>query len=117
MKDFKKLLVWQKGMDMVIEVYNASYKFPDEEKYGLRSQVTRCAVSIPANISEGSAKTSPKEYKHYLEIALGSSFELETHILIVQRLGWLNEGVVENLLKMISDEQRMLTSFIDKLKA
>lgn len=117
MKDFKKLLIWQKGMDTVVEVYKASYKFPDEEKYGLRSQATRSAVSIPANIAEGSAKTSQKEYKYFLEVALGSSFELETHILIVQRLGWLKDDVIEGLLRMITEEQRMLSAFIAKVKA
>ena len=117
MRDFKKLMVWQKGMDIVEEIYNASDEFPSEEKYGMRSQATRCAVSIPANIAEGSAKSSKKEYKYFLEIALGSSFELETHILIAHRLKWLKEEVVHGLLKIITDEQRMLTSFIDKLKA
>lgn len=102
---------------MVEEIYKASYKFPDEEKYGLRSKATRSAVSIPANIAEGSAKSSQKEYKHFLEIALGSVFELETHILIVQRLGWLKGDVVEALLKMITEEQRMLSAFIGKIKA
>ncbi len=117
MKNFKKLLVWQKGMDIVEEIYKASEKFPEEEKYGMRSQATRCAVSIPANIAEGSAKSSKKEYKYFLEIALGSSFELETHVLIAQRLKWLKEDAVDKLLQLVTDEQRMLTSFIDKLKA
>lgn len=103
-------------MDAVVEVYKASHKFPSEEKYGLRSQVTRCAVSIPANIAEGSAKTSEKEYKYFLEIALGSAFELETHLLIVQRLGWLTNEIVDELLKMITEVQKMLTAFITKLK-
>ena len=110
-------MVWQKGMDIVEEIYKASDEFPLEEKYGMRSQATRCSVSIPANIAEGSAKSSKKEYKYFLEIALGSSFELETHVLIAQRLKWLKKEVVQRLLKEITDEQRMLTSFIDKLKA
>jgi four helix bundle protein len=117
MRDFKKLMVWRKGMDIVEEIYKASEEFPLEEKYGIRSQATRYAVSVPANIAEGSAKSSKKEYKYYLELALGSSFELETHILIAQRLRLLKEEVVQRLLKIITDEQRMLTSFIDKLKA
>lgn len=116
MRDFKKLLIWQKAMDVVTAVYKAVEKFPKEERYGLRSQVTRSAVSIAANIAEGSAKSSQKEYKYFTEIALGSSYELETHILIVEKLGWLPEEEVKEILGLIEEEQRMLSSFIDKLK-
>lgn len=116
MRDFKKLIIWQKAMDVVSAVYQAVEKFPKEERYGLRLQVTRCAVSIAANIAEGSAKSSQKEYKYYTEIALGSSYELETHMLIVERVGWLAEKEVRDILKLIEEEQRMLSSFIDKLK-
>jgi four helix bundle protein len=116
MRDFKKLLIWQKAMELVVAVYKSVEKFPKEEKYGLRSQVTRCAVSIAANIAEGSAKSSQKEYRYYSEIALGSSFELETHILIVEKLEWLLQKEIKELLKLVAEEQRMLSSFINKLK-
>jgi four helix bundle protein len=116
MKDFKRLLIWQKAMDVIGSVYKIIGKFPSEEKYGLRSQITRCAVSIAANIAEGSARSSQKEYKHYCKIALGSSYELETHVLIIEKLGWLLESEIKELLKLIEEEQRMLSSFIDKLK-
>jgi four helix bundle protein len=116
MRDFKKLIIWQKAMDVVSAVYQVVEKFPKEERYGLRSQVTRCAVSIAANIAEGSAKSSQKEYKYYTEIALGSSYELETHMLIVERVGWVGEKEVKDILKLIEEEQRMLSSFIDKIK-
>ena len=81
MRDFKKLLIWQKGMTIVDEVYTAATLLPSEERYGIRAQITRCA--IPTNIAEGSAKKSEKDYKRYTEIALGSAFELETHLLII----------------------------------
>lgn len=116
MRDFKKLIIWQKAMDVVSAVYQVVEKFSKEERYGLRSQVTRCAVSIAANIAEGSAKSSQKEYKYFTEIALGSSYELETHMLIVERIGWVGEKEVKDILKLIEEEQRMLSSFIDKLK-
>jgi four helix bundle protein len=116
MRDFKKLLIWQKAMEVVIATYKAVEKFPKEERYGLRSQVTRSAVSIAANIAEGSAKSSQKEYKYYTEVALGSSYELETHMLIVEKLGWLLAEEVKEILGLIEEEQRMLSSFIDKLK-
>jgi four helix bundle protein len=116
MRDFKKLLIWQKGMEVVSAVYKAVEEFPSEEKYGLRSQVTRCAVSIAANIAEGNAKNSEKEKKQYIERSLGSAFELETHMLIVEKLNWLEAKELKAILKLIEEEQKMLSSFIEKLK-
>ena len=102
-------------MAIVNEVY-ATVKFlPKEEMYGMRSQMTRSAVSIPTNIAEGSAKKSEKEYKYYAGIALGSAFELETHLLIVQQQRWFPEGEVEALLALTIEEQKMLTTFINRL--
>ena len=115
MRDFKKLLIWQKGMVIVNEVYKATVFLPTEEKYGLRSQLPRSAVSIPTNIAEGSAKKSQKEYKHFAETSLGSAFELETHLLIIQQQEWFSNDTVENLLALTIEEQRMLTSFINRL--
>ncbi len=115
MRDFKKLLIWQKAMEVVHRVYRAVEKFPQEERFGLRSQVTRSAVSIAANIAEGSAKNSEKEKKLYMERASGSSFELETHMLIVEKMNWLEEEEKNHVLKLIEEEQKMLSAFIDKL--
>jgi four helix bundle protein len=81
----------------------------------MRAQITRCAVSIPTNIAEGSAKKSEKDYKRYTEIALGSAFELETHLLIIQQQRWFPNDQVETLLALIVEEQKMLTAFITKL--
>ena len=114
MKDFKKLMIWQMGMDIVDKVYDMVPSLPSDEKYGIRSQLTRCAVSIPGNIAEGSAKTSEKDYKRYLEISLGSSFELKTHVLVVQRRNWIEEKLITDLLVMVNREQKMLQSFIKK---
>lgn len=115
MRDFKKLLIWKKGMAIVSEVYKAAVFLPDSEKYGVRSQTTRCAVSIPSNIAEGSAKKSQKEYRHFVEISLGSAFELETHLLIIQQQEWAPVDTIEALLLLTIEEQKMLTSFINKL--
>lgn len=115
MRDFKKLLIWKKGMVIVNEVYEATVFLPKEEKYGLRSQVTRSAVSIPTNIAEGSAKKSQREYKRFAEISLGSDFELETHLLMIQQQEWFPKDTVETLLALTIEEQRMLTSFINRL--
>jgi four helix bundle protein len=115
MRDFKKLLIWQKAMEIVEATYKMAESFPSEEKYGLRSQVTRCAVSIAANIAEGSSRQSQKEYKHFCEIALGSCFELETHCLIAMKLSIAKEDQVTGLLTMIDEEQKMLMAFIKTL--
>jgi four helix bundle protein len=115
MRDFKKLKIWQHGMRIVSSVYKVAKFFPAEEKYGMRSQTTRCAVSIPTNIAEGSAKKSQKEYQYYIETSLGSSFELETNLLIVQEQGWFPDEVISELLTMTIEEQRMLSAFIKRL--
>jgi four helix bundle protein len=80
----------------------------------MRSQMTRSAISIPSNIAEGSAKTSQKDYARYLEISLGSVFELETHSLVVQRRKWVDDKQMEELLGLIRREQQMLQSFLKK---
>ena len=116
MGDFKKLLIWQLGMEIVDKVYGMVPSLPSEERYGICSQITRSAVSIPANIAEGSAKTSQKDYLRFIEILLGSTFELETHLMIVQSRKWTTEAEISELLGMIDREQKMHSSFIDKLR-
>lgn len=112
MRDFKKLKIWQKAMQIAVEVYRIAKVFPAEEKFGMRSQVTRAAVSIASNIAEGSAKSSDKEYKQFCERALGSSYELETQMLLAAQLGWTK---TENIMEEIMQEQKMLMAFIDTL--
>ena len=116
MRDFKRLLIWQLGMDIVDKVYDLVLFLPQEEKYGMKSQMTRSATSIPGNIAEGSAKRSQKDYIRYVEISLGSIFEFETHLLVVQRRKWIDEKLIVELLEMIAQEQKMLQSFIKKLE-
>jgi four helix bundle protein len=117
MKDFKKLLIWQLWMDIVDKVYDVVLHLPLEEKYGLKSQMTRSASSVPSNIAEGSAKRSVKEYVRYVEISQGSAFELETHMLIVSRRNWVREDLISELLEMVRQEQKMISKFIDKLNS
>lgn len=117
MKDFKKLLIWQLGMEIVDKVYDVIPSLPPDERYGMRSQMTRCAVSIPGNIAEGSAKSSQKDYSRYCEIALGSAFELETHLLVVEKRKWAAEERISELLLALNKEQKMIASFIDKLRS
>lgn len=90
MRNFRKLKIWEQGIEIVKEVYKLSQKLPSEEKFGLKSQITRAAVSIPSNIAEGSSRNSEVEFKRFLEIAMGSLFELETQLIIVQELNLIN---------------------------
>lgn len=86
MKDFKNLKVWQKGIKLVVDIYKTSKKFPQEELYGLTSQMRRSAISVPSNIAEGCGRNSDKDFNRFLEISLGSSFELENKLLL--RMNW-----------------------------
>lgn len=115
MKDFKKLTIWQKGMDLVDRIYDLSLLLPSDEKFGIRTQLTRAAVSIPLNVSEGSARSSEKDYRRFLEMSLGSAFEVETLLIVVQRRKWIGDDLIGGLLKEIDEEQKMLAAFIKKL--
>jgi four helix bundle protein len=115
MKDFKKLIIWEKGIEIVKETYSISKLLPSEEKFGLVSQMTRAAVSIPSNIAEGSGRISKKEYFRFIEIALGSTFELETLLVIIDEINLANNINIEKLQKMIIEEQKMLNSFLSVL--
>ena len=108
MQDFKKLLIWQLGMEIVDKVYEIVPLLPSEEKYGMKSQMTRSGVSIPSNIAEGSAKRSIKEQIRYIEISQGSAFELETHAMVVQKRKWVEEKLMIELLEMVRREQKMI---------
>lgn len=115
MRNFKKLLIWQVGMEIVDKVYDIIPLLPDVEKYGMKSQMTRSATAIPSNIAEGSAKRSQKDYLRYVEIALGSTFELETHCLVVEKRKWVKQEMISDLILTVQKEQKMLTKFIERL--
>lgn len=116
MKDFKKLLIWQLGMEIVDKVYEIVPLLPSEEKYGMKSQMTRSGVSIPSNIAEGSAKRSVKEQIKYIEISQGSAFELETHALVVHNRQWIDERLIFELLEMVRREQKMIVKYIERVE-
>src|SRR5215210_7427723 len=92
MRPHEKLEVWSRSVEFVTAVYPMSGNFPKEEKFGLTSQIRRAAVSIPANIAEGAARESPREFVHFLSNAQGSASELATGLLIAHRLGFLSEN-------------------------
>ena len=91
MHNFKKLKIWDNSMNLVLESYKLTRSFPDFEKFGLASQMNRCAVSIPSNISEGSSKSTDKHFNKYLEVSLGSAFEWETQLIIALNENYLSE--------------------------
>lgn len=114
--NYKNLMIWQKAMDLVTQVYKLSTEFPNEEKFGLTSQIRRCAISIPSNIAEGSGRGTDKEFVQFLNYSLGSSFELETQLILANKLGLVSTTMLEILIESLNELQRMLRGFIKKLK-
>jgi four helix bundle protein len=115
MKNFKQLIMWQKGIQIVKRVYEVAKEFPPEEKYGMISQMTRAAISIPANISEGSSRNSEKDYARYLQLALGSAFELQTYLVISMEMNWIKEKDIKEVETLVEEEIKMLHKFISTL--
>ena len=103
-------------MDIVMNVYKLCKALPDEERFGLATQMRRCSVSISSNIAEGSAKRSKKEYIKFLEISLGSAFELETQVLITDKLGYGDKELRQQILSDLDEEQKMLQGFINTVE-
>ena len=103
--NFKELLVWKKSIDLVKSIYQITSILPSDERFGLISQMNRSSVSIPSNIAEGSGRTSEKEFLHFLNIAISSSYELETQLIISNELYELD---VDFVLVQISEVQKMI---------
>ncbi len=116
MRDFKQLIIWRSGLDITKKVYRITKKLPEDEKFGLTSQMRRSSVSIPSNIAEGCSRNSDLEYKRFLEIAIGSSFELETQLIIAHEIGFIEMEEPNNLQKDIVGLQRQISSLINRLK-
>jgi len=108
MNNFRELLVWQKSIDLVVRIYEITKKFPDGEKFNLISQMQRCGTSISSNIAEGAGRNSAAAFKQFLTIALGSAYELETQLVISKKLDYINEEVYKELVKGITEVQRMI---------
>ena len=108
MHNFKDLKVWQKSMDLAVDIYKATSSFPSDEKYGLVTQIKRCSVSIPSNIAEGSGRGSDKEFNHFLNISQGSAFELETQLIISNRVALLDDNSANDLIAKTTEIQKMV---------
>lgn len=113
--NFRELKIWKKSMDMVFEVYKLTKQLPDVEKFSLVSQINRSAVSIPSNIAEGTSRNSKKEITRFLEIAIGSSYELETQLILTGTVYKENEQKVKELIDKINEIQKMIVGFKKKI--
>ena len=116
MRKFRELKIWQKGMNIVTGVYRLTALLPVDEKFGLKAQLQRAEVSIPSNIAERCSRAGEQEFKRFLEIAIGSAYELETQLKISLNLDLIPKGTVDPILSMVSQEQKMLNSFISTVK-
>ena len=116
MRDFRKYTVWQDGIRFVKKIYKFSESLPKDEKFGLVSQIKRASVSIPSNIAEGCSRNSEKEFRRFLEIALGSAFELETQLIIIKEILNSDKDDVKVLLEDLNKLQKSLNSLIKKIK-
>ena len=115
-KNYSELVAWQIAMDLVEAIYAATKHFPKEELYALTSQIRRSAVSIPSNIAEGQGRKSTNEFLHHLSIAYGSLREVETQVLIAERLGYLSPEEVKNLLGLSSRVGKLINGLYSSLK-
>ncbi len=115
MKDFKKLKIWQQGIQIVKHCYDLTNLLPSSERFNLVSQINRAAVSIPSNIAEGSSRKSEKEQSRFLEIALGSCFELETQLIILEELRIIPSAKIKDLTSLLEEEQKMISGLAKKL--
>lgn len=113
--NFKKLQIWQESIALIPLVYKFTSTLPDYEKFGLRTQMNRCSVSIASNISEGSSKRTNKHFIKYLEDSLGSAFELELQLIVCKNLNFINEDEFESNAKATQKLQQKISNFIDRL--
>ncbi len=111
----RELVVWQKAMDLVVQVYALSKDFPASESYRLTSQITRAAVSVPANIAEGKGRATTREYANFLSIARGSLMETETLLTVAVRLGYLTDAHASPSFELVTEISKMLTVLRSRL--
>jgi four helix bundle protein len=116
-RPFSDLRVWQKAHELTLDVYAVTRLFPNEERYGLTSQLRRAASSIPANIAEGCGRRGPRDFSRFLQIAAGSACELEYHLLLARDLSLLDAQTYQSLHDDVNGIKRMLNSYSQKLIA
>jgi len=116
MHNFKELKIWQESMGVAKEIFDITKKFPAEEKYGLISQLNRASVSVPSNIAEGAGRESQKEFNQFLNIALGSCFEIETQLILSKEFNYISEEKLQTLTEKVTRIQRMISKLKYSIK-
>jgi four helix bundle protein len=114
---YQDLVVWQKAMELATAVYRVTRDWPHEEQYGLTSQVRRAAVAIPSNLAEGHGRSGRREFAHHVSIAYGSLCELETQLLIAERLDYSDGEATESLMERIADVRRLANGLLRSLQS
>ena len=117
MNNYKELKIWQKAVELAVEVYQVTQNFPKAEMFGLTAQARRSVVSIASNIAEGAGRNSKRDFGNFLGIANGSTCELETHLILAHRLDLLNDSVLETLQHRITEIQKMNWSLKRSLRS
>jgi four helix bundle protein len=116
MQDFRNLRVWEKAHSLTLEVYRHTRRFPDEERFGLTSQLRRSCASVPANLAEGCARGGDIDFARFVNVAASSASETDYHLLLARDLGYLEEPLYQALYRQVSEVKRMLNSFEQTLR-
>ncbi|MCJ8288745.1 MAG: four helix bundle protein [Crocinitomicaceae bacterium] len=116
MHQFKKLEIWKRSQDFCVNIYALTGDFPKSEMFGLQSQIRRSAVSIPSNIAEGTSRNSNKEFNRFLEIALGSAYELETQLIIANRLNYIEKCTFDEASEELNSVIQMTMKFRSRIR-
>ncbi|HCU07016.1 MAG TPA: diversity-generating retroelement protein bAvd family protein [Holosporales bacterium] len=116
MRNFRNLDIWKSGFDLVKQIYNVTKGFPSSEMYGLTSQMRRASVSLPSNIAEGASRRTNTDFARFLEIALGSSFELETQLMLSMELDYLKAEDFEKIITNLNSLQKQINSLLTKVR-
>ena len=116
MRNFRTYEIWQHAIDLAVTVSTLCDGFPKYELFALGDQLRRASVSISSNIAEGASRTSVAEFAHYLEISIGSAFEVETQLLIARKRNYISEDIYENLVAELQHLERQINSFISKIR-
>ena len=115
MRNFRKYNIWTDAVNFVTETYSLTRSFPSHEKFGLADQLQRASVSIASNIAEGASRESEKEFAHFLQISPGSAYEVETQLIIANRLYYINDNQLDNQTQKLNSIEKRLTEMIKRL--
>ena len=116
MRNYKNLTIWEQGIELVKQIYVLVEQLPSTEKFGLKSQITRAAVAIPSNIAEGCSRNSEVEFKRFLEIAIGSLFEVQTQLIIIKELNFIKSEDLQSIFELLEIEGKMINGLINTIK-